>query len=88
VTGDLKPISAHTNAGAPCLGEVPAYGRMLSFKPLLPADFPLLLAWLSCPHVKEWWDDGVTLEKVALNYWQRAEDHHEERFIRLKSAVP
>jgi len=39
---------------------------MLSFRPLLPADFPLLLAWLSRPHVKEWWDDGEdTLEKVA-----------------------
>ena len=27
--------------------------RMLSFRPLLPADFPLLLDWLSRPHIKE-----------------------------------
>ena len=42
---------------------------MLRFRPLTPADFPLLLDWLARPHVKEWWDDGDdTLAKVAAHY--------------------
>jgi len=41
----------------------------LHFRPLTPADYPLLLDWLQRPHVKEWWDDGDdTLEKVAAHY--------------------
>lgn len=52
---------------------------MISFKPLAPADFPLLLAWLAKPHVKEWWDDGDdTLEKVEESY---GEEEGEERFL-------
>ncbi len=46
---------------------------MISFVPLTPTDFPLLLIWLAKPHVKEWWDDGDdTLEKVAQNYEEEA----------------
>ena len=53
---------------------------MLSFRPLVTTDFPLLLEWLQRPHVKEWWNDGEdTLEKVAANYGLPADD--EERFI-------
>ena len=62
---------------------------MLSFRPLLPADFPLLLNWLSRPHVKKWWDDGEdTLENVALHYGQPpapAEDEQVERFILMRT---
>jgi aminoglycoside 6'-N-acetyltransferase len=55
---------------------------MLSFRPLIPFDFPLLLDWLARPHVKEWWDDGDdTPEKVALHYGQQAEDEEVARFI-------
>jgi RimJ/RimL family protein N-acetyltransferase len=52
----------------------------LSFRPLTPDDYPLLLDWLQRPHVKEWWDDGDdTLEKVAAHY----SDPDAERFILL-----
>lgn len=48
---------------------------MFMFKPVTPADFPLLLTWLSKEHVKQWWDDGDdTLEKVALHYGEQAAD--------------
>ena len=53
---------------------------MLSFRPLVTTDFPLLLEWLQRPHVKEWWNDGEdTLEKVAASYGLPAAD--EGRFI-------
>ena len=42
---------------------------MIAFRPLEARDFPLLLAWLQRPHVKQWWDDGDNdLEKVAAHY--------------------
>lgn len=42
---------------------------MLKFREMTAEDFPLMLKWLTTPHVKEWWDDGEdTLEKVALHY--------------------
>lgn len=41
----------------------------LHFRHLVADDYPLLLQWLSLPHVKEWWDDGDdTLEKVARHF--------------------
>src|SRR3954471_893495 len=46
----------------------------LKFRPLASDDFPLLLAWLSRPHVKEWWETGEdTLEVVAQNYGEDEE---------------
>lgn len=52
---------------------------MLKFRPLIPADFLLLLNWLAKEHVKQWWDDGDdTLEKVASHY---GEEKDVERFI-------
>jgi aminoglycoside 6'-N-acetyltransferase len=57
---------------------------MLSFRALSATDFPLMLAWLSSDHVKQWWDDGDdTLEKVALHYG--AEEPDVARFILIKS---
>jgi RimJ/RimL family protein N-acetyltransferase len=47
-------------------------------------DFPLLLEWLSKPHVKQWWDDGDdTLEKVVRSYGEPEELL--ERFILVGS---
>lgn len=44
-------------------------GSVLGFKPLEEADFPLLLAWLLRPHVREWWDEGEhTIAKVREAY--------------------
>lgn len=53
----------------------------ISFRPVEPEDFPLLLAWLARPHVREWWDNGDdTLEKVAAHYGS----HSAARFIALQ----
>lgn len=52
----------------------------LKFRPLTSDDFPLLLAWLSREHVRQWWDDGEdTIGKVARNYGEAEEGL--ERFI-------
>lgn len=42
----------------------------LIFKPLAESDFPLLLRWLSLPHVRKWWDPEVsyTLELIKQKY--------------------
>lgn len=57
---------------------------MLSFRPLTPGDFPLLLEWLAKEHVKEWWNDGDdTLEKVACHYAE--EEAGVGRFILVAS---
>lgn len=41
----------------------------LSFRPMIPEDYPRILDWLARPHVKAWWDDGDdTIEKVAQHY--------------------
>ena len=57
---------------------------MLQFRPLTPADFPLLLEWLGRPHVKQWWDDGDdTLEKVAAHYGE--DEPGLARFILLET---
>ena len=57
----------------------------LSFRLLTSNDFPLLLDWLSRPHVKEWWDAGEeTLEVVAQNYGE--EEEGLARFILLDTS--
>ena len=44
----------------------------ISFKPLSPSDFPILLTWLNAPHVNKWWDKGIdwTMEMVKDKYTQ------------------
>ncbi|RCV52964.1 GNAT family N-acetyltransferase [Marinitenerispora sediminis] len=48
----------------------PATGRgSLTFRPLVRADFPLLLTWLRAPHVRAWWRGGpTTLDGVEREY--------------------
>ena len=56
----------------------------LKFRPLISADFPLLLEWLSKEHVRQWWDDGEdTPEKVARNYGE--EEDGLGRFILVEA---
>ncbi len=58
---------------------------MITFKPLTPADYPLLLDWLQRPHVKQWWDDGDdTVGKVAAHYG----GDEEPRFLMLHNTTP
>jgi RimJ/RimL family protein N-acetyltransferase len=47
---------------------------MLKFREMTAADFPLMLRWLTMPHVSEWWDDDDdTLEKIKRHYGEREE---------------
>ena len=45
----------------------------LHFRPLTRADFPLLERWLSAPHVKEWWNEPLSLEGVETKYGPRVD---------------
>lgn len=55
---------------------------MYKFRKLSPADYPLLLIWLSKPHVRQWWDEGEdTIEKIAENY---GEEENLERFLLIE----
>lgn len=60
---------------------------MTNFRLLNESDFPLMLEWLSKPHIREWWWDGDdTLEKVALHYGDKSDDT--QRFILSDGAKP
>jgi aminoglycoside 6'-N-acetyltransferase len=43
---------------------------MITFAPLQPLHFPLLLSWLHAPHVRAWWDKDVpwTAEFIEKKY--------------------
>ena len=36
----------------------------ISFKPLQEDDLELLCKWLDKPHVKEWWNDGLSHDEI------------------------
>ncbi len=59
----------------------------LHFKPLAETDFPLLLKWLEEPHVKAWWDQGITWtpELVSKKYVLKRPVH---AYIILIDEVP
>jgi RimJ/RimL family protein N-acetyltransferase len=40
----------------------------ISFRPLSRSDFPLLLEWLSAPHVAAWWHETLDLASVHAKY--------------------
>jgi RimJ/RimL family protein N-acetyltransferase len=40
----------------------------IRFRPLAPADLPLLHGWLARPHVAEWWSPTPTLAELAEEY--------------------
>src|SRR6185503_19467118 len=44
------------------------------FRPLAGADLPLMHAWLTRPHVVEWWEPAPTLEEVRADYLPRLAD--------------
>jgi RimJ/RimL family protein N-acetyltransferase len=44
------------------------------FKPLQENDLDLLCMWLDKPHVKAWWDDGLTHEETKNIYRERIGD--------------
>jgi RimJ/RimL family protein N-acetyltransferase len=38
------------------------------FRPLTPADLPLVATWLARPHVAEWWKDPIAVEPDLRQY--------------------
>lgn len=40
----------------------------VTFRPLAPADLPLLHEWLNRPHVAEWWEGPQSFESVVSSY--------------------
>jgi RimJ/RimL family protein N-acetyltransferase len=57
--------------------------EQLSFRPLREPDLPLLHAWLSEPHVVEWWGaPPETLAETQAKYLARVErEHHQTPWI-------
>lgn len=43
----------------------------ITFRALTEADLPLLHAWLTRPHVTEWWEPAPTFEEVCADYRPR-----------------
>lgn len=52
-----------------------------SFKPLQENDLELLCKWLDKPHVKEWWDDGLSQDEIKETYRKRIGDETVVPFI-------
>jgi len=63
---------------------------VVSFRPLNPADLPLLLDWFHRPHVKRWWGDVPdTLEGIAEEYDPtRAGNRHEHPYLIEVDDIP
>ncbi|TCP59264.1 aminoglycoside 6'-N-acetyltransferase [Tumebacillus sp. BK434] len=64
---------------------------MISFRPLLESDLPLLQSWLNLPHVKAAFSgpQGMTMEEVRQKYMPRIAGHEPTRpFLFLQGGVP
>lgn len=46
----------------------PAAKPRITFRPLVPADLPMLREWLCRPHVSRWWGEGPSQEEVDEEY--------------------
>lgn len=51
------------------------------FVPVTAADLPLLLRWISQPHVAEWWDCAPTLESVREDFLPEPPDPGDFRYV-------
>lgn len=60
----------------------------ITFKPLQETDLNLLCRWLDQPHVKEWWNDGLTYEEIKHKYRKRIGDTMVAPFIAYLNDVP
>ena len=41
---------------------------MLTFKPMMLHDVPMVQAWLQRPHVAEWWHEATSLDELERDY--------------------
>jgi RimJ/RimL family protein N-acetyltransferase len=57
---------------------------LISFRRLVPADFPMLYEWLARPHVAEWWSPTPSLEEVVAEFSPLTRpDHRDQAYIVL-----
>lgn len=64
---------------------VPADGAAIGFRPLTPADLPLLAEWLAEPHVARWWNHETTPEALDRDFGpaMRGEEPAEDLLVLL-----
>lgn len=54
---------------------------LFAFKSLALTDLDLLCTWFSKSHVKEWWNDNITLDEIRKKYTSRIHDDFVKPFI-------
>ena len=91
---------AYTNSKTSFIRDInlKAVKPQLHFKPLGVTDFPLLLKWLEEPHVKAWWDQGITWTPalIAKKYAPYTKEYQRDQgvkkpiyaYLALIDAVP
>jgi len=63
--------------------------RVISFRPLTPADLPLMREWLSRPHVAEWWGPPPTIAQVEREFGPLTSDDSTTRaYVVLGDGAP
>ncbi len=55
--------------------------NVITFKPLAKHHLDLLVTWLNKPHVKQWWNDGLSPEQIKRKYGERIGDKIVQPFI-------
>ena len=75
---------------APSSGRpLTALPSVVSFRPLTPADLPLLHEWLGRPHVAEWWAGSPSLDQVEAEFGPMMDDRSTTRaYIALGDGRP
>jgi RimJ/RimL family protein N-acetyltransferase len=70
-------------------GMVTALPSVVVFRPLTPADLPMLHEWLGRPHVAEWWDGVPSLDEVEADFGPMMDDRSTTRaYIALGDGRP
>lgn len=72
-------------SGAATLTAVTEDAAGLTFRPLAPADLPLLARWLTEPHVARWWNHDTSPEGVERDFGPaiRGEEPAEDLLVSL-----
>jgi aminoglycoside 6'-N-acetyltransferase-1b len=63
--------------------------RVVSFRPLTPADLSMLHSWLGRPHVAEWWGPPPSLAEVEAEFGPLTGDQSTTRaYVALGDGLP
>jgi RimJ/RimL family protein N-acetyltransferase len=62
---------------------------MISFRPLLHTDLPLLHQWLEQPHVAEWWNQPTSYEEIEQEFGEILDPGSTTKaYIAIRDGVP